>query len=180
MAKNLSNREDRVVDTIQRTQTLDSIVRLSTGVELNVKRVPTAIFPDIMRNFPRPKPPRVMNEDMGRVEENPNDPDYIEDVTRWNNELSLSIMDAMIVMGTTLHSVPKGVQKPEDTDWVFDVEVSGLSVGNNPRKRYLMWVKFVAAPGDDDLQGIMEAVGRLSGVASGDVDDAVAQFRDNS
>jgi hypothetical protein len=48
---------------------------------------------------------------------------------------------------------------------------------DNPRSRYLAWVKGVAAPLDEDINLLLEALGRLTGVAESDVLDAVEKFR---
>lgn len=181
-----NSREDRVikaVDTIEGQS--DGLIHLSSGIVLKPKRVPNLMFAEMMRHFKRPNPPIVYNEDIGRNEENPNDPGYLEKLAGYNAEVTMAIVDLMVVSGTEVHSVPKSKDKPEDSGWREEMETVFESVGIKVenlvgKKLYLMWVKFYAAPSEDDISKIMEGVGRLSGVAESDVAEATARFRDNS
>lgn len=146
---------------------------LSSGVVLRAKKANPLILITVMTRFPRPKPPTFFMESMGREMENPDDPDYIERVRNWEIESNSQVLNALIMLGTELVSVPKGVPKPSDDKWLDTYKVLDMPVHpDNESWRYLTWVKFIAAPDETDLSVIQEAVGRLSGIREADVKSA--------
>jgi hypothetical protein len=85
--------------------------------------------------------------------------------------------DIMIAEGTEINSMPKGFPGPDDETWLARMKFYGRPV-NDQFQRYLMWVKYVAAPNQDtDYKLIMDQVGRLSGAREEDVAEAVESFR---
>lgn len=180
-----SVREDKVIEAVVNEKKNDGLITLSTGVKLSPKRVPNLLFAEVIRKFKRPVIPVVYSEDLGRKVENPDDPAYTEALATYNSEITLAIVDLMIVGGTTLHSVPKNVYAVEDDRWIEDMDVILEHIVDEPlklsgKKRYMYWVKYYAGPNEDDISNIMSEVGRLSGVAEEDVTDAVDRFRHNS
>jgi len=148
-------------------------ITLSSGVVLRAKKANPLILITVMTRFPRPKPPTFFMESMGREMENPDDPDYIERVKSWEVESNGQVLNALIMLGTELVSVPKGVAKPSDEKWLDGFKALDMPIHpSNDSWRYLTWVKFVAAPDESDLTLIQEAVGRLSGIAERDVKSA--------
>lgn len=154
---------------------------LASGVVLQFNRIPSVLIGDLVRRFPRPKPPKWMNPDTGREEDNPDDPIYAQAQSDWEVNISMSMIDNMIIMGTSIVSVPKEFEKLEDTAWIDRLEAGGYNIGTSKAKRYLAYVKFVACKdSDDDISAITEEVGKLSGVSESDVSAAVDRFRDSS
>jgi hypothetical protein len=121
-----------------------------------------------------------MNEDIGREEENLADPNYLEAYARYQSELSVAVIDTMVLMGTEVESLPDGIYSPEDDGWTRKLRVLKINPGEDEMERYLMWVKYYSAASDEDITKIVETVGRLSGVAEEDVSEAITQFRDIS
>lgn len=151
----------------------DDTITLSTGVVLRGKMVPSMLLIKIMANFPRPKPPVWTNPIMGREMENPDDPNFIESVKAWKMEMSNATLNVMILMGTELVRVPKGMSKPDDDVWLESYRLLGIPMyPANKHWRYLSWITFTAAPEMKDLDKIKEVVGRLSGVPESKVDAA--------
>lgn len=173
---------DRIVSEAVRSirKPADSFITLSTGVKIKPIRIPNMIFPEITNRFEKPPIPRVFIEDLGREEENPNDPVYIEKLSEWQNAFSKAIVDTMIVLGTETVFVPGDVEKETSQRWLGKLKVIGLDPGNDEILRYLYWIKYVAAPMDEDIQSIIEGVGKLAGVSESDVTEAIDQFRDNT
>jgi len=154
------------------------LISLSSGVKLKPLTVPSMVYMEIMSKFDQPKVPRVMNHDLGREEENPSHPDYLRAMQNWQAEMTKGMIDIMVVYGTEIHSIPKGMEGPDGSKWVNRLKITGLSFDeNNEYSRYLAWVKTVAAPLDTDIEEITLGVGRLSGVLEEDVQDATDQFR---
>ena len=146
---------------------------LSSGVVLRAKKANPMILITVMTRFPRPKPPTVFLEVMGRDMENPDDPDYIERVKAWEIESNSQVLNALIMLGTELVRTPKGIPGPSDDKWLNKYRVLEMPVHpENEDWRYLTWVKFIAAPDETDLNLIQEAVGRLSGIRDADVKSA--------
>jgi hypothetical protein len=168
-----------VVKAVEELENKVESIELSTGVVLKPKPVSTMVFGSIMRKFSRPKPPTTFNEDTGRKEVNMSDPIFVQEMSDWENNTASAIMDAMILMGTEIIKVPESMEGPVGNTWVEELNLIGITLKNNDsaRERYLNWVKHFASPTADDLNQIMEKVGRLSGVSEADVTDAVEKFR---
>lgn len=90
----------------------DNLIRLSTGVVLKAQQANPNILIRIMTAQPRPKPPVVFIKTMGREMENPDDPDYISRVKAWEMDYNAGMLNALVGLGTTLHSLPKGMEGP--------------------------------------------------------------------
>lgn len=148
-------------------------ITLSSGVVLRATKANPITLVRVMTRTPRPKPPMVFMKNMGREMENPDDPDYIDRVKAWNMDSSAQILNALILLGTELVKVPKGVQKPEDKSWLDKYALLDMPMRPDDKYwRYLTWVTFVAATDEKDLELIQDAVGKLSGIAEVDVKSA--------
>ena len=146
---------------------------LSSGVVLRAVKASPVTLIKVMTRFPRPKPPTYYMESMGREMENPDDPDYIERVKAWDNESSSLVVDALILLGTELVSVPKGVEGPTGKKWLNKYKLLGMpSLPEDKDWCYLNWVTMVAAPSDKDITILQEVVGRKMGIAEADVKSA--------
>jgi hypothetical protein len=157
----------------QNKQGDENIITLSTGVELYVKQANPIILIKIMTKEKRPEPPMVFMKDMGRSMENPDDPDYISRVKAWEMNYNSAMLNALIGLGTSLKSKPKGLPGPDDDSWIADYKQYGLPTSPESKAwRYIAWVQFVAAPIDNDIKVLGEKVKTLSGVREEDVADA--------
>ena len=157
-------------------------VETSTGVVFIAKGIPFALF-EMLHNkhqASQPKVPVIHNADKDRDEENPLDPDYIQAKQSWELAYSSKVFDVLYKMGLDLVSVPKGMLRPED-DWgvAFDELDIGFEMPENPKDRYLSWIKLVAAPLATDTAKLSLAVSRESGVPEEDVRAITDMFRDN-
>lgn len=154
-------------------QPQDGTITLSSGVVLRGKQANPLILVQVMAAFPRPQPPVMYMQQMGREVENPDDPNYLEALQSWKMEYSNAIVTAMIILGTELVSKPKKMSGPDDNEWLE--EYSLLGTPTHPRNkswRYLTWVKFKAMKDEKDMELIKEIVGRLSGVRESAVKSA--------
>jgi hypothetical protein len=168
---------DGTIDAVRKANAVtDNSVRLSSGVVLKAKQANPMLLITVMAAFPRPEPPVQFNSMMGRNMENPDDPDYISRVKAWSMENSNAVLNAFILLGTEMVSVPKGVPGPGDNEWLERYEALGLPTKPmNKDWRYLKWVTTIAAVNEKDLELIRDAVGALSGVKEADV-SAAATF----
>ena len=165
--------EQKVVEAIEKTEEDENIIVLSTGVKLRGKVASALALIKVMASFPRPRVPTYYNEKVGREMENPEDPDYLERVQAQKTESSSAMLNALILLGTEIFSVPKGFPSEKSNDWIDEYREVGLEPKpENARWRYLNWVIFKAAPAAEDMQAIQKVVGRLSGVPESAVQDA--------
>lgn len=152
-------------------------VTLSTGVVLKVKPFPRLFIFAVTARIKKPKVPVVFIESKGREEENPDDPDYQEELKDWIVDVANAGNDVAFVRGSEIESIPEGIPGPNDEEWINEMEVFGLPMIENPVARYLAWIKAIAAPLDSDITLLLGEIGRLTGVSEEDVEDAVEQFR---
>ncbi len=172
----------------------DNTITLSTGVKLRGKTVAPNILISAMAAFPRPKPPLWRDPNLGRMVENPDDPDYIKQVQSMESQQADVMLNIMIVYGTELDSVPNGFSRPfpEEKsgkkqkaeggrqkaeggrpDWLRKYALLGLPTFEEDRDwLYLTWVKTEAALKKEDNESIQKMVGKLSGVPERDVQAA--------
>lgn len=161
----------RALDSAQGPQ--DDNITLSSGVVLRGKQANPLILVQVMAAFPRPEPPLVYMQAMGREIENSDDPNYIERLQSWKLEYADRLVTAMVTLGTELVSKPKSVAGPEKDDWLEEYSLLGLPVHPESKTwRYLTWVKFYAVKNEEDMKLIQEVVGRLSGVRESAVKSA--------
>lgn len=154
----------------------DNTVTLSTGVVVRGKQAPQLHLVKVLSYLPRPKVPVWFNPNMGREMENPEDPDYIDRVKAWKTESGNLMLNALILLGTEIVSVPKKMPGPNSDDWIDEYKTLGMEIHPESKNwRYLTWFTFKAAPVAADLDVIKEVVGRLSGVPETKV-DAAEQF----
>jgi hypothetical protein len=151
----------------------DTTFNLSSGVILRGRRANPLVLIQVMAAKPRPEPPLVYVQAMGREMENPDDPDYIDRLRSWQMEYADRMVTAMILLGTELVSVPKGLSHPDKNDWLEEYSLLGLPTSpENKSWRYLTWLKFRAVKGEQDMKMIQDVVGRLSGVRESSVQSA--------
>ena len=148
----------------------DDTITFSTGVVLRGKQVPPILLIQVMASFPRPKPPVLFMENMGREMENALDPDYLERVRQWKVESGNVTLNIMIMEGTELVNKPKKLPGPEGDEWLNKYRLYGLPMFPEiPEWRYMAWVTSVAMITEDDINLLKKVVGRLSGVREADV-----------
>lgn len=165
--------ETRVVEAAEKIEVEDNLIRLSTGVVLLGKPAPALALVKVMASFPRPKVPTYFNTTLGRELENPDDPDYLERVQAQKTESASAMLNALILFGTEIETVPKKFPGPSANEWIDEYREVGLDAKpENKTWRYLNWVIFKAAPSAEDMQAIQKVVGRLSGVPESAVQDA--------
>lgn len=151
---------------------------LSTGVVLRVRKVNPVLLSDIASDSlkHRPRIPIAYIESLDRDEENPSDPDYVEEVAQWQAGVLLDINNAYVLMGTEIISVPDDLPDSNDERWLDEMRILGRPVGTE-RERYLAWIKYVVALDAEDTSAIVREVGRLSGVSESEVKEAVDGFQ---
>ena len=180
MSEKISDETKTVKAVEEATQKDDGIFELSSGVVLRTKKkISPSVLIDIVTEVEntRPKPPFVYIEALGREEVNLDDPEYIERLSRWEAVGAGRIADALILLGTEIESIPKGVEGPTGNEWIEIREVLGFKINRrSERARYLSWVKTVAIEDQHDWEKLTGHIGRVAGVTEADVKRAQDSF----
>ena len=116
-------------------------------------------------------------ESKGRDEENPLSPRYKEAIEEYLADIGNATTDVCVLRGTELVERPDDILDPDSDEWALEMDVLGLPMSDNSKARYLNWVKYIAAPLNNDINLLMAGVGRLTGVSEADVLEAVQRFR---
>lgn len=153
------------------------IVTLSNGAELRMKPVPPLVFRQIAERIPEVPVPEVFLEDRGRVEPNPNDPDYLKAVEKRLYGVFAEFQNAMFVLGVEVVS-PGTCLPMEEDDWLDQLELVGIHPNvSNRFQRQLSWLTNVALVSEVDIAYVVQAITRLSGVTEIGVLRAAHAFR---
>lgn len=166
-------KEDAADDTMPPDQ-----FKTKGGIVLRLKRVSPFLVKDARERLVEPKPPMVYMEDKETTEENLADPEYQQALQEFQITLSEVGNSILLSMGTSVETVPPGTDPPESDDWVEAVEeMVGIPVPKTPRRRYYLWMKYVAITDLDDFINLLGKITRLSGmVTEAAVAQATAEF----
>lgn len=159
-------------------QQMPETVELSNGIVFRVKPVPPLAIRQATMRVAKPQVPKVLIKEKDREEENPSDPTYLEEMEAYEEATSLAALDAVLLLGTKVESLPEGIFPDKEDEWVEDLRFLGIEFDTeNPRARYLAWLRFYAIGSDEDLVRLLAGPMAMAGVKEGDVAEAVASFR---
>lgn len=169
----------KVLDGLDGVSGVDGmdIITLSTGVVLKLRPVSKWLIQSVNSKFEKPKVPTQYIESVGKEIENPSHPEYKEAVEQYLVDIGNATTDVCILRGTEIIEKPDDMISYDDEECVLEMKELGFKNTDNLKSRYLYWVKYIAAPLDNDMNQLMGALGRLTGVAEADVLEAVARFR---
>ena len=148
--------EAKIVDAIvaeeTKTDKQSDRITFSNGVVLGFKKVNIMRLQSIASRFEYPEVPEDYNPDKDRWEENPNDPNYIKQCEKVDQQQGTAIIDAIAAFGTRLIHVPDNIPHPDSDDWIEELELFGIEVNRTSKlARYYSWVKYVAIVDQNDL-----------------------------
>ncbi|HMN10741.1 MAG TPA: hypothetical protein PKD55_00280 [Bellilinea sp.] len=161
------------------------LIHLSTGVVLTMKQVSPFLINLLNSKFPDPPVPEVFIESKGRTEPNPLDPEYVALRKRTDEARQEAIINLFMGKGTELVNRPETIPAVEDDGWVEDLlDFSGDQdeyerIMQNPRYRYVAWVKYVAMGTKQDIELLNSRVLQLMGISAEDVAEEVRKFPGN-
>lgn len=154
-----------------------------SGVVLSVKKVPAFILKEKKAQLDRSEPevPVVHLEDKGRSEPNPNDPGYLKAHERWEEETNTRLLEAMILLGTSIEYVPDSMPKPEDDDWLEELRFLEIPIDESTLGRKLLWLKTHVLTDEHEINELARIINIANGfVPEEDVNDMEDSFRDNT
>lgn len=147
------------------------------GVVLKFK--PFSIFRvmAVLEKFKDPPIPKEWDEERQVWDENPWKKEYLDAKEEVASQRGMATIDAILAFGTEIVSIPDDVEKPEDTNWVEEMQVVGVELNlANATARRLNWLKMVAV-GSTDLTGVLRAGSSVLPISQEGVGNAMAGFR---
>lgn len=157
---------------------------LSNGIVLDCRPVPPLLVNAVNEEFQDPPVPKVVDQDKGREIENPNDPAYLDAVTRVSSLRESAVIDLVLAVGTSVKTVPDGYYAPEQDEWIAWVEMAQKVTGrafaidrDDKQKRYIAWLRFYALETGTDLKLAAQMPLQLAGINEQEVMDAINSFR---
>jgi hypothetical protein len=167
-------------DDVDKGDADDLYITLSTGVKVRPKAVPPLLLVQALGKTSPPKPPLFLDPKLGREIPNENDPDYQAELTAYQMT-SLDLQsNIMLVFGLEVVEVPEEIEGVDSKVWVDNLELVGLETfPKNKNWRRLQWIKTIACGDGIDMNNIINAISRLSGVSEEDVAQVGATFPSN-
>jgi hypothetical protein len=151
------------------------------GLKLRIHKVNKLILMDATKRLKLPSIPMWHNPDKDRLEENPNDPDYLAAVQTAKFDQGMLLYSIFLAYGTSVLELPEGMQAFTETEWSDTLkEVTGIDVPTTGKARYVAWLKFYMLE-DNEINDVITYSMRLSGaVKEEDVKEAVDTFRSDA
>src|SRR5512147_358179 len=113
-----SSQELKVLDDVRE---VDPSICEVGGITFKLKKVSRILIVDATRKIKLPKPPIMMNEDKGREEENPTDPDYQAALADANYLRAMTVINVYVTLGTKPIKVPENLEPPESDNWIDEL-----------------------------------------------------------
>ena len=173
---------DGVDQALEKQVSDPDLIYLETGTILRAKKIPQMILTEIERRLKVPQVPRVEHpSEKGRFIENPDHPDYIRALKKYEEDRGFALTDVLLGLGTVLETLGPDQYAPEDDRWVDEISefLPVDAIPDKPKGRYLAWLKFYQVQGGNDLQQIIAKVTGKMGVSEAEVGAAMSSFRDN-
>jgi hypothetical protein len=168
----------------ERKQDTEEIVTLAGGVRAKVLPVPASLIDEVASRVEEPEIPVWHNEEKGRDEPNPSDPNYLKDVAESERQKGLAAIDAMAMFGLELiDPIPyKDEETGKEAEWVkklrymefrglFDLSEYDLE---NDMDREFLWKRYIGVD-----TNVLTRISQTSGLTAKEVADAEKSFQRN-
>ena len=163
-----------VVEATKDARENDTVV-LPAGTTIKIRPVSAALVDAVMGRIKNPPVPTVVEEETGKVIENPGSPQYIEALQEATRKRTNATIDAFVMFGIDL---PNGL--PSDTAWVgklkYLVRLGHLELGDfdldDPVDLEFLYKRYIVANAD-----IIQRISGASGVSGEEIEAAEASFR---
>lgn len=148
-------------------------VELPYGVTAKIVPVPPQLIEEVTSKIKDPEVPIWHNEDKGRDEPNPNDPDYLKALDEANTLRGIASVDAFALFGIDLEAMP------EDDKWLRKllfmekrglIDLSDYDL-DDPDELEFVYKRYVALNGN-----VLNVIVKASGVSEEEVQAAEASF----
>lgn len=160
--------EEAVKTVASRQGEKEKVTTLSTGIRAKILPVSASLIDEVTARVRDPKVPMWHDEEKGRDEPNPNDPNYQDALQDAQRERGVAAMDAMIMFGVELVD-----PMPEDDKWIKRLKFVGVDVDNSDEIAKEFSYKKHIAVGAADLKMLTAA----SGITEEDIAEAERTFQ---
>lgn len=160
--------QDAVKTVANKQSDASEVITLSTGIRAKIVPVSASLIDEVTARIKDPKVPMWMNEDKGREEPNPNNPEYQEALQDAQRERGIAAMDAMLMFGVKLVD-----PVPEDDEWIDSLRFLGIEVDDSTKMSREFSYKKLVAVGAADLKKVTAA----SGISEEDIAEAERTFQ---
>lgn len=160
---------------VEKLEKEETIIELAIGGRAKLLPVSATLLEEVNNTIAIPEPPMQMNEDKGREQPNPTDPDYIKAVEAANRKRGVAAMDVMIMFGVDLLD---GV--PEDDKWLKkllymeklgNIDLSNYDLDDDFDQEFL-YKRYIAVPAT-----VVDTITKLSGIGPEEVEEAEGSFQ---
>ena len=153
------------------------VLRLDPGM------VSAAAIYDACAEIADPPIPHVWVAELGRHEENADDPDYKAALAAAEERRSEAAIEVLLILGTDLEEPPPGTKPPSDFPWAKLAAVRH-HIPPEPERRYALWLRMYGVGTDAAALGeylaLLNHLLRASGIAQEEVLRAVGSFRNRA
>lgn len=154
---------------------MGDVVELTTGVRVRLSNVPPGLLEDVVSHIQDPPVPTWFNEDKGREEPNPADPDYQKALATAERDRSVAVIEAVVLFGIELVD-----GMPEDDGWLKKLQFMSrrgkLNLGEydleDELDREFLYKRYIIL-GKDDLALVVSSA---SGVSPEEIEKARETF----
>jgi hypothetical protein len=150
------------------------------GYRVEYTQIPMGIIEKIGEKFRDKRPPKVLiaeksTDDQPWYEENPNDPDYLQELEDNARRRGDAMIDTMVIMGVKLLD-----EVPKDEEWLDELRFNERIVGEpnlsefdlaDSLEREFVFKRFWLIGSSD-----MNAIGKATGVTEEGIEDAIGSF----
>lgn len=153
-------------------------ITLSNGIRLKIKPIPPMLLNSVANSIPMPKVPKTWIEEKQRDEENPNHPDYIQELSERQTKITLATINLIIYACTEVLEVPSNFYSLESDKWIPIIKMAGIDVDfEDEVQRYVTWMRCYAISTIDDLNRVQTVPMQLAGITEAEVQEVMESFR---
>jgi len=151
----------------------EDTMKLSSGEEIKLLRLPPLLVQRVDDQFPEPEPPMVEVEVHGKkqMQPNPDDPDYDKELEAVRTAKGWAYLDLVFLKGIKF-------EMPEDEEWLEELRLAGIEVGESKAAKRLAYVESVLITNVAELEEVTGRVLAMSGVTPQAIDKAVKTVSD--
>ena len=163
---------------------LSTTLRLVSGALVRVLPIHDFTLQRVYAKHPVPKVPMRTIEQPGQPsfeEPDPENPEYMEAVTKRDDALAESLVQATLMTGMEILEWPRGV-KPfaQDKKWQDEYVMLGLEIPAGSLARRTEWLRYRIVVGMDDYGRIQDLSNLLGGITEAKIALAIDGFPDQS
>lgn len=157
------------------TDEQEEIRVLSTGYRIKMNAVSASLIDEVQAKVKDPKIPTFFNEEKGREEENPSDPEYLDALKESERKRMNAVLDTLVLFGVDLID---GI--PEDNTWTnklkfmerrCQLDLSEFDL-DDPFDKEFVFKKYIAVGANDLIE-----IGKKAGLRGKQIADAAKTFQ---